>query len=831
MSPPSLRRGVSLRVRIGVLLFAGVLMAGLGFYSLLLTLARQRLLTELDNRSRSFATLLAARLSTPLALRDRLEVTNEIRRASHEYGVAGVVVLDQHGRRFSEVVRDSTRWVRNAGEEARGEDLLRDEGRILERHRLREIETPILREVETRPGTLAELDAVLGVTPDPASASSPIGWVRLLYTTDPVDQAMAESARLGLTILLATLALWLIPLLGLLRVIARPLREASELARAIAAGEFERRIPVRSRDELGTLAESLNTMAAALTEAQTRVRQDAEAMRRATEAMMAIAQGARQAQDVDDVFEVVATQLRQVTASDGAALCLPDEEGIAGRFSRFSPPLPWGEPAGEPTLEPEVARTLEAEPSRALRIDETRRDVALPACLRSAGFRSALLVPLGDASTLGGVLLLASRDPRAYPPEQIEVVLGLAGHLGAALGASVLHARLQSAVAELEETRERLERSERMRMAGEMASGVAHDFNNVLGAILGRAQLLRRMAKREPLPGAELDRALEIIERAAQDGGDTVRRLRQFGAGPRDVRSEIVDLDEAIHDAAEFTRPRWEIEAQTQSRPIRVVFDLAPGAMVEGRGSEMRDIFTNLILNAIDALPHGGTIRLATRVDAERVNAVVEDDGVGIAPEIQRRIFDPFFTTKGESGTGLGLSVVYGILKAWGGDVRVQSAPGRGTRMELSFPRTLALVDPEPAPAPTGQEAPSMRVMVVDGEPAVRELLVDVLVSLGHECRDFESGAAALEAFGPGAFDLVFTDLGMPGMSGWDLARALRARDPDVPIAIITGWGAEVDPAALHEAGADALVGKPFTVEDVEGLLELARERREKRAA
>jgi signal transduction histidine kinase/ActR/RegA family two-component response regulator len=421
--------------------------------------------------------------------------------------------------------------------------------------------------------------------------------------------------------------------------------------------------------------------------------------------------------------------------------------------------------------------------------------------------------------------MLVSREPGAFPPIQVELVHSLASHLGAALGAAFLHGRLQSAVAELEETRERLERSERMRVAGEMASGVAHDFNNVLGAILGRAQLVRRRAQSGQLAGEELDRALEIIERAAQDGGDTVRRLRQFGSGGRESGSEVVDLDVAIRDAAEYTRPRWENEAQAVGRQIRVEIDSRPGATIEGRASELREVFTNLILNSMDALPAGGTIRLATEVTPDRVTARIEDDGVGMSADVQRRIFDPFFTTKGDGGTGLGLSIVYGIVQAASGTIAVDSAPGRGSRMTLGFPHAApGIAEARPQPRQPHASA-ALRVMVVDDEPAVRDLLIDILRSLGHSPQGFDSGTAAFDAYSTGTYDLVFTDLGMPGMTGWDLARAIRRRDSQVPIALITGWGAEVGPEALESAGADAVVTKPFTIEDIEVLCRLARDR------
>jgi len=820
-----------LRVRIAVLLFVGVLMAGVGFDVLVIMLTEQRLLQELDHRARSYAGLLATRVSTPLLLHDRAGLREEMRRALREPDVVGVSVRNRNGAEFGREVRDPSRWAAADAllETAATHDPGAAVNSLLKRAHVREVWAPVYRETAPATRSEEELGELYGVKPAEPGSPRPIGRVRMLFATAGVEEAVRTASRMGFTILLAALALWLIPLFALLRVISQPLHEASELARDIAAGQLDRRIPVRSRDELGTLAESLNTMASALTEAQARAVGEAEAMRRATEAIVAIAQGARQARGLDDLFQVVASQLRQVTDSSGAALALPEGEGAVALFQRFDPPLPWGELSPGGPLDPELLRRLDRKPVAPVRVNVEREELPLARGLRREGYRMALLVPLGTEAG-GGALLLASERADAFPPSQVDVVMGLASHLGAALSAASLHSRLESAVAELEDTRERLERSERLRVAGEMASGVAHDFNNVLGAILGRAQLLRRRASNGEIELGELSRALEIIEMAAQDGGNTVRRLRQFGAGSRQGGAGIVDLDSIVRDAAEFTRARWESEAQATGRTIRLEVESDPGAAVEGLGSEMREVFTNLILNSVDALPSGGTIRLSTRVHDDRVLATVADDGVGMSSDIQPRIFDPFFTTKGERGTGLGLSVVYGIVHGAGGEITVTSAPGRGTRMEVSLPRAVWVEAEPPRPVRVQHEEEPVHVMVVDDEPAVRELLRDILASLGHDPDVFDSGVAAFEAYVRGRYEVVFTDLGMPGMTGWELARALRDRDPAVTIAIITGWGAEVSPEALREGGADAVVGKPFTIEDIEGLVRLARERREKAA-
>jgi len=825
---------ISLRMRIGVLLFAGVLGTGAGLHVLLVNLTRQRLLRELHSRTQGFTMLLATRLSTPLLLQDHDQMRDELEHAFQEPGVIGIVVYDRAGHEFERLVRNPARWVPetaltasgNFSEEARGKESER-----LEAAHVIEALAPIARDALHGSKPVIEARELYGLDL-PRDDDPRLGSVRALYATDPVDEAVADAGRMGLTALAAALAIWLLPLFALLRFIAEPLREASDLARAIATGELDRRIPVRSPDELGTLAASLNTMAAALTDSREQTRTESRSLRRATEAMVSIAREAREAGGVDAVFDVVSSHLRALTGSDGAALALPDPHGPLTRLDRFEPPLPWGDLMPGQTVDLELVRRMVAAGPGPVVIDVDREDLPLARSLRRDGFRRALIVPLAESPGGRGAILMFARQPEAYPHAQIEVVVGLASHLGAAVQAATLNTRLESALAELGKTRERLEHSERLRMAGEMASGVAHDFNNVLGAILGRAQLLRRRAESGELSPRELVAALQVIERAAADGGDTVRRLRQFGPGGRAQDTELVDLDEAIRGAAEFTRTRWEDEAQAQGRPIRMEIDSRPGATVEGRGSEMREIFTNMILNAIDAVPKGGRIRLSTKIESDRVVATVADDGVGMAPEVQKRMFDPFFTTKGERGTGLGLSVVYGIVQNSGGSISVESRPGGGTTLRVELPHARGvLIPPIALPAPESAREPGLRVMVVDDEPAVRELIADILSSLGHESESFESGGAALESFEAGRFDLLFTDLGMPGMTGWELARAVRVRDAEITIAIITGWGAEISLDSVKEAGADAKISKPFTIEDIEGLVRLAKERRGKKAA
>jgi signal transduction histidine kinase/ActR/RegA family two-component response regulator len=540
---------------------------------------------------------------------------------------------------------------------------------------------------------------------------------------------------------------------------------------------------------------------------------------------MAIARGTRTSRDPGAMFGVVATELKRVTGCDAVALAVPGAADRTLQFDHFDPPAPWGGLRPGSPLASEVLLNLRVPDGSGARLALDSDEDQLSHGLARDGFRSAMVVPLILDSGPQAVLLLASKQLKAFPPGKADVVAGLATHLSAALHVALLNDQLQSAIEELQRTHEYLVQSEMLRVAGEMATGVAHEFNNLLGSVLGRAQLLNLRIGAGKLTQEELVSSLRVIERAALDGSEVGRRLRQFGRGTSTVDPEPVDLDHVLLDAIEFTRPRWENEAHVTGRRIEVASESWSGACVLGHSNELREVFTNLILNAVDALPQGGTIRLATSFRDDRVLARIEDDGVGMDEDTRRRLFEPFFTTKGEGGSGLGLSVAYGILKRHGATIEVQSQPGRGTTIEILFPRAK-----EPAHDNDAQAAPALaesplRVLVVDDDQGVREVLRDMLLALGHQVTECALGEEALQGYRVGLYDLILTDLGMPGVTGWKLAQTVRDLDPRVTISFVTGWGDEVRPETIQRAGVDHVITKPFTLEDVVAVTRLAAQR------
>ena len=384
-------------------------------------------------------------------------------------------------------------------------------------------------------------------------------------------------------------------------------------------------------------------------------------------------------------------------------------------------------------------------------------------------------------------------------------------------------------IAEQERIREQFSQMEKLSALGELASGVAHDFNNTLAGILGRAQLLQRTNDPE-----KLKRGLDIIIKTAEDGAKTVKRIQDFARQRRDHNFELVSIDQILLDASEITRPLWKNCAEASNIHITVNLQIGSNVMVMGDDSELREVLVNMVFNAIDAMPEGGTLSLTTRTDDDSVVIKVVDTGVGMYPEVRSRIFDPFFTTKGKAGLGLGLAVSFGIIRRHGGNIEVESQYGKGTEFRITLPiAKVAEKSVKPAEsvaiastqttvpvAPPG-ERPRTRLLVVDDEDFVRDLLGEILE--GEHCDVYlaESGSAALSAFKEMQFDGIFTDVGMPGMSGWELAREIRQIDKNIPIAVITGWGEAVGSHEQKAAGVDRVVAKPFTAD---GIADLVRE-------
>ncbi|MCX5898727.1 MAG: ATP-binding protein, partial [Proteobacteria bacterium] len=348
-----------------------------------------------------------------------------------------------------------------------------------------------------------------------------------------------------------------------------------------------------------------------------------------------------------------------------------------------------------------------------------------------------------------------------------------------------------------------------------------HDFNNVLAVIIGRAQILKNNFSLPPgherrKTVIDLVKGLEVIEKAALDGAETVLSIQQFSRKSIDTKDvEILDINKLLSDVMEFTKVKWDHDARLRGVKYFVQKNFAPLSPVAGRGSQLREVFINLINNAIDAMPNGGSITVKTCMLDNQAIIQVEDDGPGMPEETRNRIFDPFFTTKGIQSTGLGLSISYGIINAHHGSISVDSAEGKGTTFTICLPETQQLtptVQPEQPQTPSRGEA---TVLVIEDEEEIRELLCEIISSCGSSVETAHDGSQGIKLFSQKPFDMVFTDLGMPGLTGWQVAQEIKKINSSTPVALITGYSIPDDSNELQQKGVDFVLNKPFLIDQV----------------
>ena len=367
-----------------------------------------------------------------------------------------------------------------------------------------------------------------------------------------------------------------------------------------------------------------------------------------------------------------------------------------------------------------------------------------------------------------------------------------------------------------ERQREAMAQSEKLRALGQMATGIAHDLNQSLMLVASYSDLASQALVQDPQNLAEIQDLLTTTTQAALDGGETVKRLLLFTRATPERESQPVDLCKTVREAARLTAPRWRDAAQAEGRPISLHIEADGHTTIQGSSAQLRELMTNLIFNAVDALPTGGTIRL--RVVAEDGHGIIEvaDSGIGMSAEVQARVFEPFFTTKGESGTGLGLAMVFGMVEQHGGRIDVRSAPGEGTTFRMRFPLVEASAEAEPSARTQLERSRPLRVLTVDDEPMMTKAVVRMLKPSGHVVVVAASGEEAMEKLVEQTFDVVVSDMGMgAGMNGLELAEAVKHRWPDVRFLLATGWGAAIDPGKARANGVEAILAKPYHPADL----------------
>jgi len=414
---------------------------------------------------------------------------------------------------------------------------------------------------------------------------------------------------------------------------------------------------------------------------------------------------------------------------------------------------------------------------------------------------------------LGVINVTNRRSGASFEEEDMAFLYSLAGQAAVAIERARQFEDLQKAYQSLKDAQLHLVESERLNAVGQLAAGVAHDFNNLLTGILGQAELLKvNLSEAPPAIDASRKRA-KLLETLALQGAATVRRMQDFSRIRKDTPSGAVDLNTVMRNAVEVTQGKWKDECL--ARGVQVNVRMVPGKipLTAGNESELTQVVSNLIFNAVEALKGEGEITLSTRSDGKDVRLSVTDNGVGMSPEVRQRIFEPFFTTK-EFGQGLGMSVIYGIIARHGGEITVCSEEKEGSTIELRLPVVAPATKEVETDRDRGEAVPvgPARVLIVDDSDLNRTLFENYLTNLGHKVRLAGNGQEALSMFEREGADLVITDLSMPGLSGWQVAEGVKKQSPNVPVILISGWAIQQDEPRIRESGIDHVLQKPCSM-------------------
>ena len=446
-----------------------------------------------------------------------------------------------------------------------------------------------------------------------------------------------------------------------------------------------------------------------------------------------------------------------------------------------------------------------------------------PRRLAASGLQSVVLSPLLNEGAVFGVLIVARLDPEAFSSGDCEFLGQLSRHVALASQQAQLHSNLRQAYDDLRQTQLAAMQRERLRALGQMASGIAHDINNAISPISIHTQSLLENKENFEQPMQDY---LQMVGRQTDDVAATIERLREFyRERENDEETSPVNLNTIAQDVIEISRARWSDMAMREGKTITIATDFAADLpLVAGKDNELREAAVNLIFNAVDALPDGGKIRIRTKSSQDITGmtgnpqaryAVLEisDNGVGMDEDTARRCMEPFYTTKGERGTGLGLAMVYGVLKRHDAHMDIKSIPGKGTTVSLVFPAPASIKAQTPQNEKKMRPDP-MRLLLIDDDPYVLDSLCAVLALDNHAIVGKTGAQEAIAEFEQALtnglpFDVVITDLGMPYMDGNQVAQAIKTISPDTPVIMLTGWGQRLGDEQNARDHVDHVLAKP----------------------
>jgi PAS domain S-box-containing protein len=533
-------------------------------------------------------------------------------------------------------------------------------------------------------------------------------------------------------------------------------------------------------------------------------------------------------QDLRSIFQVVLERLEEHLAIDFGCACLStagrDTLSVAcigAKSLQLGPKVALSEQTAIDVDQNGLARCLRGE--LVYEPDISASPFPFPAQLAQGGLRALVIAPLLVERNVFGCMIAARVEAASFTSAECEFLRQLSEHVALAAHQAQLYGALQTAYEDLRQTQQTVMQQERLRALGQMASGIAHDINNALSPA---ALYVESLLTQGPHVTGQKREYLEVIQRAIDGVAHTVSRMREFyRPRERELILAPVDLNEILTHVRDLTRARWQDMPQERGVVIRMDTDFARNLPpIMAAESEIRDALTNLVLNAVDAMPEGGTITLRSRVtpgvegaqrrasSPSRVQIEVCDTGVGMSAETRSRCLEPFFTTKGERGTGLGLAMVYGMVQRHSADLEIDSEIGSGTTMRLIFAVAAAI----PARRTDGHQRPiePLRILVVDDDPLLLTSLRDIFEQDGHIVTVADGGQAGIDAFAAAErqgerFAVVITDLGMPHVDGRTVAAAVKSCSLATPVILLTGWGHRLAAEAEIPAHVDRLVSKP----------------------
>ena len=591
-----------------------------------------------------------------------------------------------------------------------------------------------------------------------------------------------------------------------------PLEQLGEGTRRIAAKDFSTPVQVRSGDEFETLAASFNAMASRLNQQFTQLATIHEIDRSVLSVL-----------DPSRIVDTVLRRLRDVSPCEGIAVLLMDASDPARGwlYARVGAKNTSTSMRGVPVSGDE--RRMLASHEGGTTLTDVR--AAGPfATLCGPGVVSLRVLPLFRSRDLLGAIAMSYRQALTMDYEDSMQLRQLADQVAVALSnASDLaerkraetslretNASLERALSNLQNAQQQMVQQERLRALGQMASGIAHDFNNTLSPIMGFSELLL-IAPQLSADPAQLKEYLHTINLAAKDAAKIVSRLREFYRPRLDADiTGIVDLNRLVEQSVKLSQPKWKDQALANGVAIEIKTELASVPPVAGHESELREVLTNLVFNAVDAMSKSGSITLRTKVDGDHVRLEVSDTGTGMTEEVRQRCLEPFFSTKGEKGSGLGLAMVYGIIKRLRGTIDIASAVGVGTTFSLRLP---IQAQQEAGQKQDGNNLAGVRlqILVVDDDPLVGRVTGEYLRVAGHRVEVVTSAAEAVKRFNPERVHLVVTDHSMPNMTGRQLAEVIKQVSPETPVVLLTG-GDEIEVTETSSSAVDAELSKPLTM-------------------